>query len=58
MTTPSFFDNLKKSFETVPIDTQNDNAIATSDFLEATESLCTLFGMIYCRFHAADSQSA
>ena len=44
MASPSFFDKLSKSFEDVPIDTANDNAVATTDFLAATESLCTLFG--------------
>jgi len=38
-----FFDVLKKSFADVPIDTANDNAIPTTDFLDAAESLCALF---------------
>lgn len=38
----TFFDSIKKSFADVPVD---DNAIATSPFLEASESLTTLFGM-------------
>lgn len=41
----TWFDTLNKSFVDVPVDTTNDNAIATSDFLEAAESLSTLFGM-------------
>ena len=46
MANSPFFDNLKKSFEDVPIDTIHDNAIGTTDFLRATESLCTLFGTL------------
>lgn len=41
----TFLDTLKKSFTDVPVDKENDNAIATSEFLEAAESLATLFGM-------------
>ena len=40
----SWFETLKKSFVDVPIDNNNDNAIPTSDFLEAAESTTTLFG--------------
>lgn len=40
----TWFDTLKKSFVHVPIDPADNNAIATSDFLEASESLSTLFG--------------
>lgn len=40
----TFFDTLKKSFVQVPVDESKDNAIATTDFLEAAESLTTLFG--------------
>ncbi|KAI4120966.1 MAG: hypothetical protein LQ338_006644 [Usnochroma carphineum] len=40
----TWFDTLPKSFVDVPIDTANGNAIPTSDFLEAAESLTTLFG--------------
>ena len=29
----------------VPVDASKDNAIPTTDFLEASESLTTLFGM-------------
>lgn len=42
----TWFDTLHKSFVDVPIDTQNGNAIPTSDFLEAAESLTTLFGAL------------
>lgn len=38
----TFFDSIKKSFADVPVE---GNAIDTSAFLEASESLTTLFGM-------------
>jgi hypothetical protein len=41
----TFFDTVKKSFVDVPVDAAKDNAISTTDFLEAAESLTTLFGM-------------
>ena len=41
----TWFDTLKKSFADVPVDAAHDNAIATKDFLDAAESLTTLFGM-------------
>jgi hypothetical protein len=41
----TWFDTLKRSFDDVPVDAANDNGIATSEFLEAAESLTTLFGM-------------
>ena len=41
----TWFDTLKKSFTDVTLDATNDNAIPTSDFLEAAESLTSLFGM-------------
>jgi hypothetical protein len=37
----TFFETLKKNFTDVPID---GDKISTSEFLEATESLVTLFG--------------
>ncbi|MCJ1395817.1 hypothetical protein MMC18_008703 [Xylographa bjoerkii] len=48
MSTPTFFQALKKSFTDVPIDNSKDNGIAipTTDFLEATESLCSLFDVM------------
>ena len=39
-----FISSLKRSFVDVPVDADRDNAIATTDFLEAAESLTTLFG--------------
>ena len=41
----TFLDTLKKSFTDVPIDKEKDNAISTTEFLEAAESLTTLFGI-------------
>ena len=41
----TFFDTLKRSFADVPVDAASDNAISTSEFLEAAESLTTLFGI-------------
>ncbi|KAK8159482.1 glycolipid transfer protein-like protein HET-C2 [Phyllosticta citrichinensis] len=43
---PTFFDTIKKSFVDVPVDAANGNAIKTSDFLEASESLTTLFDVL------------
>jgi hypothetical protein len=40
----TFLDTLKKSFTDVPVDKEKDNAISTTEFLEAAESLTTLFG--------------
>lgn len=40
----TFFDTVKKSFVDVPVDSSKDNAISTTEFLEAAESLTTLFG--------------
>lgn len=34
----------RKSFVDVPIDADKDNAIATTEFLDAAESLTTIFG--------------
>lgn len=42
----TFLDTLKKSFTDVPIDKEKDNAIATTEFLEAAESLTTLFDVL------------
>jgi hypothetical protein len=40
----TFFDTVKRSFVDVPVDASKDNAISTTEFLEAAESLSTLFG--------------
>ncbi|KAL4907922.1 hypothetical protein BDW74DRAFT_148227 [Aspergillus multicolor] len=42
----TWFDTLKRSFEDVPIDAANDNGISTTEFLEAAESLTTLFDVL------------
>jgi len=42
----TFLDTLKKSFTDVPIDAEKDNAISTTPFLEAAESLTTLFDVL------------
>ncbi|MCJ1300863.1 hypothetical protein MMC08_003662 [Hypocenomyce scalaris] len=41
-----FFETIRKSFVDVPVDASHDNAIATTDFLEAAESLTTLFDQL------------
>jgi hypothetical protein len=43
----TFFDGVKKSWQDVPVDASKDNAISTTEFLEAAESLTTLFGMSF-----------
>lgn len=40
----TFLDTLKKSFTDVPVDKEKENAVSTTEFLEAAESLTTLFG--------------
>lgn len=40
----TFLDTVKRSFTDVPVDKEKDNAVSTSEFLEAAESLTTLFG--------------
>lgn len=42
----TFLDTLKRSFTDVSVDKEKDNAISTSEFLEAAESLTTLFGTL------------
>ncbi|KAF2136761.1 uncharacterized protein K452DRAFT_322190 [Aplosporella prunicola CBS 121167] len=42
----TFFDTLGKSFVDVPVDAANDNAIHTTEFLDAAESLTTLFDVL------------
>ncbi|KAL1650032.1 hypothetical protein SLS58_001409 [Diplodia intermedia] len=42
----TFFDTVQKSFVDVPVDAANDNAIRTSEFLDASESLTTLFDVL------------
>jgi hypothetical protein len=45
---------MKRSFADVTVDKEQDNAINTSEFLEAAESLTKLFGM--CCSHHISSQ--
>lgn len=40
----TFFDTVKRSFTDVPVDEKKDNAISTTEFLEACEGLIALFG--------------
>ena len=40
----TFFDTIKKSFVDVPVDEAAGGKIPTTEFLEASESLLTLFG--------------
>ena len=40
----TWFDTLHKTFDDVHVQANNDNGIPTSEFLEAAESLTTLFG--------------
>jgi hypothetical protein len=40
----TFLDTLKVSFVDVLVNKEKDNAISTTEFLEAAESLTTLFG--------------
>eukprot|EP01065_Artemidia_motanka_P039438 TRINITY_DN48360_c0_g1_i1.p1 TRINITY_DN48360_c0_g1~~TRINITY_DN48360_c0_g1_i1.p1 ORF type:complete len:208 (+),score=2.48 TRINITY_DN48360_c0_g1_i1:28-651(+) len=42
----TFLDTLKKSFTDVPVDKEKDNAVSTTEFLEAAESLTTLFDVL------------
>ncbi|KAL2066322.1 hypothetical protein VTL71DRAFT_2393 [Oculimacula yallundae] len=45
----TFLDTLKQSFTTVPVDKEKDNAVATTEFLDAAESLTTLFDVLGSR---------
>lgn len=45
----TWLDTQKKSFVDVPVDKEKDNAISTTEFLEAAESLTTLFGIFSIR---------
>ncbi|KAK5112225.1 hypothetical protein LTR62_004386 [Meristemomyces frigidus] len=42
----TYFDNGKRSFTTVAINASKDNAIATTEFLEASEALLGLFDVL------------
>lgn len=42
----TFIDTFKKSFVDVPVDAANNNAVETTSFLEAAESLTTMFDVL------------
>lgn len=42
----TFLDTLKTSFVDVPVNKEKDNAVSTTEFLQAAESLTTLFGKL------------
>ncbi|KAK0717931.1 glycolipid transfer protein domain-containing protein [Lasiosphaeria miniovina] len=42
----TFLDTFKASFVTVPVDAENGNAISTTEFLDAAESLVTMFDVL------------
>ncbi|OJJ79987.1 GLTP domain-containing protein [Aspergillus glaucus CBS 516.65] len=42
----TWFDTIQRSFADVPVDAANDNGISTTEFLEAAESLTTLFDVL------------
>ncbi|KAF2760466.1 glycolipid transfer protein [Pseudovirgaria hyperparasitica] len=42
----TFFSTVKKSYVDVPVDQSKDNAVSTSEFLEANESLLSLFDLL------------
>ncbi|KAA8646478.1 hypothetical protein EYZ11_000288 [Aspergillus tanneri] len=42
----TWFDTIKRSFADVPIDASNDNGVSTEEFLEAAESLTSLFDLL------------
>ncbi len=41
----TFFDTLRVSWTDVPINKDKDNAISTTEFLEAAEAAIAIFGM-------------
>lgn len=41
----TWFSTIQRSFEEVPIDAANGNAISTEEFLQAAGALVTLFGL-------------
>ena len=42
----TYFDSAKRNFTSVPINKSKDNAISTTEFLEASESLTGLFDVL------------
>lgn len=45
----TYIDTFKASFTTVPIDAEKANAISTTEFLDASEALTTMFGTVDSR---------
>jgi len=41
----TLLDTFKQTFPGVPIDAENNNAVETTEFLDACESLTTFFGI-------------
>jgi hypothetical protein len=54
----TYLDTFKGSFVKVPIDAENGNAISTAEFLDAAESLTTMFGAHASRHTGTEFQSA
>jgi hypothetical protein len=52
----TFLDTIKRSFTDVSVNNEEDNAIATTEFLEAAESLTTLFGRFPWLDHTSQIQ--
>jgi len=42
----TYIDTFKASFTTVPIDAEKANAISTTEFLDASEALTTMFDLL------------
>jgi hypothetical protein len=40
----TIIDTFRQSFVDVPVDAERDNAVSTTEFLDAAESLTTIFG--------------
>lgn len=54
----TYLDTFKQSFTNVPVDAANDNVISTEEFLEAAESLVTIFGELPTNRDAIDTVPA
>lgn len=54
----TLLDTFKQSFTDVPINADKENAIGTSEFLDAAESLTTIFGASPFQFnHSLDHRT-
>jgi hypothetical protein len=51
----TYLDTLRRSFSDVPVDSAKNNAISTTEFLEAAESLTTMFGALQLNAIATNS---